>query len=360
MCQPPSDEAAKVMLGPTLSPDTTIEKVQLAPSVRPQRIYEVTLSNGEILHLVLPPLSMWRPLRSEFGMLASETTAVRWISETLARLQETTIFTSRQQQQKQNKEGQPSTPLKSDFASSSTASLLMPLLPTFLHYGQQKNHLPETSFAIYKPVRGTPLSLLSPTPPVVSQQGIDFQLGTIVRSLATLTSPTGRFGPLAAVLGTTTPAIATTSIATTGSSSGSSNPKTTQGKLVTGARPKKQILLEGGLSATGGAGTWSVAFHSMLEGVLRDGEDMAVVMAYSTIRRHFRRLGYLLDGVSVGRLVVVEAGGRGNVLVLEGEDEEEGRGRGGRRGKGGWKRRRRTRRGERGGRRNKSGRRRGK
>jgi hypothetical protein len=59
----------------------------------------------------------------------------------------------------------------------------------------------------------------------------------------------------------------------------------------------------------------------MLEGVLRDGEDMAVVISYSTIRRHFRRLGYLLDEVTVGRLVVVQAAGRGNVLV-----EEEGDG----------------------------------
>jgi hypothetical protein len=98
--------------------------------------------------------------------------------------------------------------------------------------------------------------------------------------------------------------------------------------------------MEGGLAATGGAGSWSVAFHSMLEGVLRDGEDMAVVMAYSTIRRHFRRLGYLLDEVTVGRLVVVQAAKKGNVLVGEEGDEKgeeqqrKGRGYGGPEGKG--------------------------
>lgn len=81
---------------------------------------------------------------------------------------------------------------------------------------------------------------------------------------------------------------------------------------------------DGGLmSSTGGAGTWSVAFHSMLEGVLRDGEDMAVAMGYATIRRHVRRLAYLLDEVGVARLVVVEGGGKGNVLVVEEEESEE-------------------------------------
>jgi hypothetical protein len=62
----------------------------------------------------------------------------------------------------------------------------------------------------------------------------------------------------------------------------------------------------------------------MLEGVLRDGEDMAVVMSYPTIRRHFRRLGYLLDDVTTGRLVIVEGVARGNVLVegVDGQQED--------------------------------------
>ena len=57
---------------------------------------------------------------------------------------------------------------------------------------------------------------------------------------------------------------------------------------------------------------------------MRDGEDMAVAVAYSGIRRQMRRLGYVLDGVTVGRLVVVEGGGRGGVLVdAEDRTEEE-------------------------------------
>jgi hypothetical protein len=59
-----------------------------------------------------------------------------------------------------------------------------------------------------------------------------------------------------------------------------------------------------------------VAFNSLLEGVLRDCEDMAVMIAYSSIRRHFSRLGYLLDTVHTPRLVVLDAADDSNVLVL--------------------------------------------
>jgi len=78
--------------------------------------------------------------------------------------------------------------------------------------------------------------------------------------------------------------------------------------------------------STGGAAAWSTAFHSMLEGVLRDGEDMAVAIPYATIRRHFRRLGYVLDAVREGRLVVVRGGEEGVVLVKKEEEEEGGEG----------------------------------
>lgn len=83
----------------------------------------------------------------------------------------------------------------------------------------------------------------------------------------------------------------------------------------------------------GGAESWSVAFQSMLEGILRDGEDMAVTIPYGTIRRHFLRLWYALDTVTVPRLVLVDGAEDGNVLVevkggaipeKEKEDEKSG------------------------------------
>jgi hypothetical protein len=286
MCRPPTDDVVRDMLGPVVPEDVTVEKVQLAPSVRPLRTYEVLLSDGRTLHLVLPPISMWRPLRAEQGMLTSEAITLRWLSDTLARVDSPTV----------EQKASPSS------SGPDLATSLLPLLPTLLRHGQE-THLVNSSFAVYDPVNRTPLSLVSPQPSLSNQREIDRQLGTLFRNLATITSPTGRFGPLATVVNTSTSPSASTSHPAAGASSQAKTPKL------------PNVLIEGGLSVTGGAGTWSVAFHSMLEGVLRDGEDMAVLISYPTIRRHFRRLGYLLDEVTTGRLVVVEGAGRGNVLV---------------------------------------------
>lgn len=283
MCQPPADDVARSMLGPAVPDDVALGRLQLVPTVRPLRIYEVPIPDGKALHLVLPPISMWRPLRAEQGMLTSEALTVQWIRETLARATSAT-------EQKAS---------SSSSATPDVATSVLPFLPTLLRHGKE-THLPDSSFAVYEPVRGTPLSLISSEPTPTTRREIDRQLGTLFRDLSSLKSPTGRFGPLAAVID---------------SSSGASTPQPAGRR---GRAPRlPQVLTESGLSATGGAGTWSVAFHSMLEGVLRDGEDMAVVISYPTIRRHFRRLGYLLDDVTTARLVVVEGVARGNVLVEE-------------------------------------------
>jgi hypothetical protein len=212
---------------------------------------------------------------------------VAWIKETITR-QSTT-------------ERQDERPPSSNSDRITRPPEVLALLPTLLHHGQPTDGS-KTPFAAYLAVQGTPLSLLGRPPTPSSQRAIDRQLGALFRSLAHLTSPTGRFGPLAAVLGTAT-------------TTGRPPEETTAGAAPAKTSPK--LMLQGGLSATGGAGTWSVAFHSMLESALRDGEDMAVVMAYSTIRRQFRRVGYLLEEVTVGRLVVVEGGERANILVSE-------------------------------------------
>jgi hypothetical protein len=210
-------------------------------------------------------------------MVASEAAAVRWMRETVGARSP---------------------------ADSDLSTFLLPLVPVLLHQGQETD-LPGSSFAIHDPVEGTPLALLPQPPSPASRRDVERQLGTLFRQLARLTSPTGRFGPLAAVVGTrSTP----------------SPPS----KLGAAAAAAAANMLEGGLSATGGAGTWSMAFHSMLEGVLRDGEDMGIVMGYWTIRKTFRRLRYILDEVTMPRLVVVEGGGMGNVLVEEEAVPEDG------------------------------------
>ncbi|KAL2127887.1 hypothetical protein VTI74DRAFT_10016 [Chaetomium olivicolor] len=303
MCQPPSNQAIRAMLGPVLTEEVTIERVQPVLSVRPQRRYEVVLSNGRNIHLVLSPPSLWRPLRSEQGTVAAEATAVCWIRETLT-LQQLCDRDS-------SSSSASSTTTKPDLPSA-----ILPYLPTLFHQGQSSS-LPDSSYAVYSATttttKTTPLALLFPPPSPETQSRLDHQLGVLLRSLAHLSSPTGRFGPLSAVLNTTLPPSYRPIVGGGGGSGGGG--VVPPGSSLRGL-PGAKVLVEGGLSATGGATTWSVAFHSMLEGVLRDGEDMAVVMGYAAIRRQFRRLGWVLDGVGVARVLVVDGGG-GNVLVCE-------------------------------------------
>lgn len=71
-----------------------------------------------------------------------------------------------------------------------------------------------------------------------------------------------------------------------------------------------------------GAGrpSWREAFCSLVEGVLRDAEDMFIHLPYSEIRQELSRLAPALEDVSLPRLVVVDFGRPSHVLV----DEESG------------------------------------
>jgi hypothetical protein len=63
----------------------------------------------------------------------------------------------------------------------------------------------------------------------------------------------------------------------------------------------------------------------MFEGILRDSEDMAITLAYPMIRKHFMRLSYLLDEVTVASLVFLDGMDDANVLVAVSEIEERER-----------------------------------
>ncbi|KAI3551485.1 hypothetical protein CTAM01_04727 [Colletotrichum tamarilloi] len=52
------------------------------------------------------------------------------------------------------------------------------------------------------------------------------------------------------------------------------------------------------------------------EAVLRDGEDMQVMLGYSAIRRQFKRFEHVLDGIKTPRLVAVDVGKDVNTLVF--------------------------------------------
>jgi hypothetical protein len=53
----------------------------------------------------------------------------------------------------------------------------------------------------------------------------------------------------------------------------------------------------------------------MMEGTLRDGEDMSIVLPYDDIRCECRRLAGRLQAVTIPRLVVVDIGDPNNILI---------------------------------------------
>ncbi|KAK2612137.1 hypothetical protein QQS21_001867 [Conoideocrella luteorostrata] len=61
--------------------------------------------------------------------------------------------------------------------------------------------------------------------------------------------------------------------------------------------------------------TWSEAFLSLLESVLRDAEDATISIQYERLRRHAGRFKHVLDEVKIPSLVIVDAGQDFNTLV---------------------------------------------
>ncbi|KAI1856673.1 hypothetical protein JX265_008882 [Neoarthrinium moseri] len=138
---------------------------------------------------------------------------------------------------------------------------------------------------ILEPTRGASLSFLAEHLTGTERRSIEFQKGQLLRRISSFKSPNSRFGPVVAVIS---------------SSTASSDPGAAE---------------EASSAGPGGAHSWMNAFLTLVEGVLRDGEDLAVMMSYSLIRHHVHRLSHLLDAVTQARLVVLDAGSNSNVLV---------------------------------------------
>jgi hypothetical protein len=69
---------------------------------------------------------------------------------------------------------------------------------------------------------------------------------------------------------------------------------------------------------------WRNTFHLLLEGILRDGEDLAVTMSYEKVRTIFHKFSHLLDAVKIPRLVVCDIDEDDIVLVSRLERTAEG------------------------------------
>jgi hypothetical protein len=245
-------------------PEVTLTSVDEVPSTRLPRLYNLNLSDGEQMLLSFAPSLAIRLLRHEQTLLSSEAMLISFITgilkpkaseeEPLLTDSETTLQTSR-------------------------GSELTQLVPTLLKHSSNTREI-GYPYTIFEPVVGEPLSKLMIYLSLTEQQQIDKQIGSLVRDLALITSPSGKFGTVSRVCDD----------------------------------PFKSDTVEPSSSLQGST-DWTCAFMSLVEGILRDGEDMSVLLPYDVIRGHYQRLAWRLSAVTVPRLVVIDAGDATNVLV---------------------------------------------
>ena len=262
-----------------------VEVVGFSPTFSPrhQQRYDISLSDGRKLELSMAPSPTTRLLRSEQAMIDSEATVVRWIHGVLVHRTLYRQFETPGENDPSLVIPQPHGSADDDKKIPETETVLRDLLPTIIHRCP-----PPTGYDspypinIFQRCSSQAFSFLPSSLTDKECGDIVFQAGRLTRRFSDLKSPSGRFGPAATVLATTP-------------SSRSHNGR--EDHLPKGSR------------------TWTAAFHSLLEGILRDGEDMAITIAYSSIRKHFSRLSHFLDLVLEPRLVIVDGTEHSNILV---------------------------------------------
>ncbi|KAL4729602.1 hypothetical protein ACLX1H_004022 [Fusarium chlamydosporum] len=261
---PPESSVLSLLNG--ISPRLSVEELEVVPSARLQRLYNVKVTEGPSLLLALPPPAIIRLLRSEKSTLGSEA----------AVLKERKVFSSSVTKDSMGK--------TAGLASGSDDSLTE-YLPLLVRHESHGGVLP-VEYNLIRPPRGTAISALSKPLNVSERKAVDFQTGQLLRRIASQVSPTGRFGIAADVLSVPPSPV---------------------------HHPPRRF--EGSLSESKGAESWRVAFHSLMESVLRDGEDLTIMLNYKSVRHQFARFAHLLDAVVTPRLVIMDAGEDSNSLV---------------------------------------------
>lgn len=278
----------------TAWPRLTLESMQIVPvpaTMRLQRLYELRVSlasrdtaNGmhDMLVLVLGPPSMLRLLRSEQWIIKSEAVIIKWIRGVL--LSDGSARMSNAQHE--HGEGYLSggsvwdQPRSHDEKTTKDVDLLR-LLPALIDHSQSSKEL-GSAYNVLSHLDGTSFSSLPSCLSISERRYVDLQAGRLIRRLSHLKSPSGKFGPAISVLCPT---------------------------------DVVQSRAGGSMENPGGMDSWALAFHAILEGILRDAEDMAVTIPYEAIRRQFRRLRYFLERVIVPRLVILDAAHESNIMA---------------------------------------------
>ncbi|KPM40195.1 hypothetical protein AK830_g6379 [Neonectria ditissima] len=269
----PPDRLVRSLLS-GFSPGLSVQELEAVPSARLQLLYNVKVSDGPSLLFALPPPAVMRLLRSEKSSIGSEAAVLKWLSGLIKGKKTPVAAVSRDAVVAAKALGESP-------GSQSAPNPLSEYLPVLVRHESGGRAV---EYNLSRPPRGVAISSLARPLTRRQRRMVDFQIGQLLRRISKQSSPTRRFGIAADVL--------------------SVPPSSCQ--------PQR---LEGGLHTTRGADSWSVAFHALLESVLRDGEDLAIMISYGTIRRHFDRFEHLLDAVTQPHLVVVDVGDDINTLV---------------------------------------------
>ncbi|KAI0388707.1 hypothetical protein F5Y17DRAFT_463455 [Xylariaceae sp. FL0594] len=245
-------------------PGVKVDAVSVFHSQKPASLFEVKLGDGRtlMLHVLLSPGKL---LRSERWIIRSERAVVEWLTK--------------------------DRPGNGSDKWHSVVKSIRSYLPTLVEHSS----LPTESgpaYNLFEPTPGRPISSLE-HPPTIEERGyLDFQKGRMLRRLARAVAPDRKFGLVAVVLG----------------------PFLNVGGATEEA-PDPGLDNDGMYS-------WRKTFHLLLEGILRDGEDLAVTISYELVRRTFRKYGHLLDAVTTPRLVAYDADDDDVVFVTRAGTQE--------------------------------------
>ncbi|KAI0798324.1 hypothetical protein GGR55DRAFT_693297 [Xylaria sp. FL0064] len=290
MTQPRPSDLVRTIVESAI-PTVKVETVSTIPTKRLLRAFKVKLTDERTLLLnLLPPPS--RLLRYEKWFVQSEAAVVEWLSQGAYQSQDRGPQYLDEKVAGKKLQGVSSMRRRAAQPYSDTSvsvkSQLLSYLPALIEHSSTPT---ETcpAFGLFEPTPGDPISSLG-NPLTPAQRGsINFQKGLLIRRIANVTSPNGRFGQAALVL------------------KQSQAPEDSQAA----ARETKPDF--------DGADGWKKTFHLLLEGILRDGEDRAVTMSYELVRTIFHKFGHLLDAITTPRLVVCDADDDDIVLVSRSE-----------------------------------------
>lgn len=284
---PALDSAIKAVVRNAV-PNVTVQAVQPSLICGLPRGFHVSVSDERTFLLSLSPSLMLRLLRSEQWLVRSECLLVDWIFQEILDASPTssTRPCSDSSVDPCRQADIPPPPVNSVYAfppPEAPRDALLHYLPALIADSASSKEL-GSPFNLWEPTRGCPVLELSTSLTVAEREAIDFQAGCLVRIISQYKAPGHRFGPVIAVIG--------------------------------GPSKHGNASTAPSLTGLGGFDDWPTAFQALVEGILRDGEDMSVMLSYSLIRNHLKRLSHVLDYVTESRLVALDAASDANVLVV--------------------------------------------